>query len=83
MTENLAIEAMHRALREARDARKRSESRLIDLESEVAMLRTQIASLDVVIEQTTGHYRVRQRRKRSVLVIVVNQGGLRRERSAL
>jgi hypothetical protein len=54
MTENIAIEAMHRALREARDARKRSESRLIDLESEVAMLRSQIASLDVVIEQTTG-----------------------------
>ncbi len=54
MTENIAIEAMHRALREARDARKRSESRLIDLESEAAMLRSQIASLDVVIEQTTG-----------------------------
>ena len=54
MTENIAIEAMHRALREARDARKRSESRLIDLESEAAMLRSQIASLDVVIEQTSG-----------------------------
>ncbi len=54
MTENIAIEAMHRALREARDARKRSDSRLIDLESEAAMLRSQIASLDVVIEQTTG-----------------------------
>ncbi|HEX4945210.1 MAG TPA: hypothetical protein VFZ34_00930 [Blastocatellia bacterium] len=54
MTENIAIEAMHRALREARDARKRSEARLIDLEAEAAMLRSQIASLDLVIEQTSG-----------------------------
>jgi hypothetical protein len=57
MTENIAIEAMHRALREAREAKKRSESRLLDLESEVAMLRSQIASLDSVIEQTSAALR--------------------------
>jgi hypothetical protein len=58
MTENIAIEAMHRALREARDAKKRSESRLLDLESEAAMLRSQIASLDSVIEQTSAALRI-------------------------
>jgi len=58
MTENIAIEAMHRALREARDARKRSEARLIDLEAEAAMLRSQIASLDLVIEQTSGALKI-------------------------
>lgn len=58
MTENIAIEAMHRALREARDARKRSEARLIDLEGEVAMLRSQIASLDLVIEQTSDALKI-------------------------
>ncbi len=58
MTENIAIEAMHRALKEARDAKKRSESRLHDLESEAAMLRSQIASLDSVIEQTSAALRI-------------------------
>lgn len=58
MTENIAIEAMHRALREARDARKRSEARLIDLEAEAAMLRSQISSLDLVIEQTSGALKI-------------------------
>ena len=58
MTENLAIEAIHRALREARDAKKRSESRLYDLESEAAMLRSQITSLDSVIEQTSTALRL-------------------------
>lgn len=57
MTENIAIEAMHRALKEARDARKRSESRLQDLEAEAAMLRSQITSLDSVIEQTSAALR--------------------------
>lgn len=57
MTENIAIEAMHRALKEAREARKRSESRLLDLEAEAAMLRSQIASLDMVIEQTSSALR--------------------------
>lgn len=52
MTENTAIEAMHRALREARDAKKRIEGRLVDLETEAAMLRSQVSSLDMVIEQT-------------------------------
>lgn len=58
MTENIAIEAMHRALREARDAKKRSESRLHDLENEVAMLRSQIASLELVIEQTSSALKI-------------------------
>lgn len=57
MTENIAIEAMHRALREARDARKRSDSRLQDLEVEAAMLRSQIASLDSVIKETSSALR--------------------------
>lgn len=58
MTENIAIEAMHRALKEARDAKKRSESRLQDLEAEAAMLRSQITSLDSVIEQTSAALRI-------------------------
>lgn len=57
MTENIAIEAMHRALKEAREARKRSESRLQDLESEAAMLRSQITSLDSVIKETSSALR--------------------------
>lgn len=52
MTENTAIEAMHRALREARDAKKRLESRLIEIESEATMLRSQVSSLNTVIDQT-------------------------------
>ena len=38
LTENTAIEAMHRALREARDAKKRVEARLLELESEAALV---------------------------------------------
>ncbi len=57
LTENTAIEAMHRALREARDAKKRIEARLLELESEVAMLRSQSTSLEMVIDQTSSALR--------------------------
>ena len=57
LTENTAIEAMHRALREARDAKKRIEARLVELESEVAMLRSQSTSLEMVIDQTSSALR--------------------------
>lgn len=57
MTENTAIEAMHRALREARDAKKRIEARLLELETEAAMIRSQMASLDMVIDQTSSALR--------------------------
>jgi hypothetical protein len=57
LTENTAIEAMHRALREARDAKKRIEARLVELESEFAMLRSQSTSLEMVIDQTSSALR--------------------------
>lgn len=57
LTENTAIEAMHRALREARDAKKRVEARLLELESEAAMLRSQATSLEMVVEQTSSALR--------------------------
>ena len=57
LTENTAIEAMHRALREARDAKKRIEARLLELESEATMLRSQATSLEMVVEQTSSALR--------------------------
>ncbi len=57
LTENTAIEAMHRALREARDAKKRVEARLLELESEAAMLRSQATSLEMVVDQTSSALR--------------------------
>lgn len=53
-TQNAAIEALHRAMREAREAKKSLDARLVELEAEAAMLRSQVSSLNAVIEQTSS-----------------------------
>jgi len=53
MTEGTAITALQRALKEAREAKKQIEGRLIELEAEATTLRTQLVSLTSVIEKTS------------------------------
>ncbi len=52
MAENTAVAALQRALSEHRDAKRKIQMRLAEIESESASLRSQITSLDAIIEQT-------------------------------
>jgi len=52
MAENTAVAALQRALSEHREAKRKIQMRLSEIESESAALRSQITSLDALIEQT-------------------------------
>ncbi len=52
MTESTAIMALHRALSEARDAKRRVEAEILELENKLKSLRSQSNSLSLFIEQT-------------------------------
>ncbi len=52
MAENTAVAALQRALSEHREAKRKIQMRLAEIESESASLRSQITSLDALIEQT-------------------------------
>lgn len=52
MTEDTAIAALQRSLNEARDAKRKIQGRLRDLEAEAESLRSQINTFNSLIEQT-------------------------------
>ncbi|MGE0103818.1 MAG: hypothetical protein AB7H86_04260 [Blastocatellales bacterium] len=52
MAENTAVAALQRALSEHREAKRKIQMRLAEIESESASLRSQITSLDSLIDQT-------------------------------
>src|SRR5438034_490749 len=47
-----ALAALQRSLTENREAKRKIQARLVEIEGESASLRSQIASLDTIIEQT-------------------------------
>ena len=57
MTEVTAVTAFQRALNEAREAKPKIQARVIELEGEIATLRSQLTSMDAVIEQTESALR--------------------------
>jgi hypothetical protein len=57
MTEDTAIAALQRSLNEARDAKRKIQGRLRDLEAEAESLRSQITTFNALIEQTEGALR--------------------------
>ncbi len=50
--ENTALAALQRSLSENREAKRKIQLRLAEMEAESAVLRSQVASLDALIEQT-------------------------------
>jgi len=57
MTEDTAIATLQRSLTEAREAKRKIQGRLIDLEAEVESLRSQLITFNDLIEQTEGALR--------------------------
>jgi hypothetical protein len=57
MMEDTALATMQRSLSEAREAKRKIQSRLQEIDTEAAMLRSQLSSFDIIIEQTEGAIR--------------------------
>jgi hypothetical protein len=57
MTEGTAITALQRALSESREAKRQIHGRLAEIEAEAEALRSQLASLNALIEQTEAALR--------------------------
>ncbi len=57
MTEDSAIATLQRSLSEAREAKRKIQGRLMDLEAEVESLRAQLSTFNALIEQTEAALR--------------------------
>ena len=57
MMEDTALATMQRSLSEAREAKRKIQSRLQEIDTEAATLRSQLSSFEIIIEQTEGAIR--------------------------
>lgn len=57
MMEDTALATLQRSLGEAREAKRKIQTRLIEIETEGATLRSQLSSFDIIIEQTEAALR--------------------------
>lgn len=57
MMEDTALATLQRSLGEAREAKRKIQTRLIEIETEAATLRSQLSSFDIIIEQTEAALR--------------------------
>ncbi|NOT58989.1 MAG: hypothetical protein HOP19_02065 [Acidobacteria bacterium] len=55
--ENTALATMQRSLDEAREAKRKIQTRLLEIDAEAATLRAQLSTFDFIIEQTEGAVR--------------------------
>jgi hypothetical protein len=52
MIDNTALASLQRSLSEYREAKRKTKTRLAEIEAEAEMLRSQLATIDAIIEQT-------------------------------
>lgn len=57
MMEDTALATLQRSLSEAREAKRKIQARLTEIESEAVTLRSQLSSFDIIIEQTEAALR--------------------------
>ena len=57
MMEDTALATLQRSLGEAREAKRKIQTRLTEIETEAATLRSQLSSFDIIIEQTEAALR--------------------------
>lgn len=57
MMEDTALATLQRSLSEAREAKRKIQTRLIEIETEATTLRSQLSSFDIIIEQTEAALR--------------------------
>lgn len=57
MMEDTALATLQRSLSEAREAKRKIQTRLVEIESEATTLRSQLSSFDIIIEQTEAALR--------------------------
>lgn len=57
MMEDTALATLQRSLSEAREAKRKIQTRLIEIEAEATTLRSQLSSFDIIIEQTEAALR--------------------------
>lgn len=57
MMEDTALATLQRSLGEAREAKRKIQARLTEIENEAATLRSQLSSFDIIIEQTEAALR--------------------------
>lgn len=57
MMEDTALATLQRSLSEAREAKRKIQARLTEIEAEAATLRSQVSSFDIIIEQTEAALR--------------------------
>lgn len=57
MMDDTAVATLQRSLNEARDAKRKIQTKLAELEAEAKTLRSQLSSFDIIIEQTEAALR--------------------------